>query len=65
MRKKQQVKTASCKATRKSKPRFIVTREYNGGQSMREAFEQAIEVQACGKFESWLEKKRENGKNAC
>ncbi len=59
MRKKQQVKTASHKASRKGKPRFIVTREYNGDQSMRDAFEQAIEVQACSKFESWLEKKRE------
>ncbi len=38
--------------TRTSKPRFIVTREYNGGQSMRAAFEQAIETQACGQFES-------------
>ncbi len=64
MRKMQQVKPATPKATRKSKPRFIVTREYNGGQSMRAAFEQAIETQACGQFESWLEK-RESEKNAC
>jgi hypothetical protein len=41
-----------------------VTREYSGSQSMRAAFEQAIESQACGQFESWLEK-RENDKNAC
>ena len=46
------------------KPRFIVTREYSGSQSMRDAFEQAIESQACGQFESWLEK-RESDKNAC
>ncbi len=64
MRKTQQVKPATPKTSRKSKPRFIVTREYNGGQSMRAAFEQAIETQACGQFESWLEK-RESGKNAC
>ena len=48
----------------KDKPRFIVTHEYSGSQSMRAAFEQAIETQACGQFESWLEKK-EHGKNAC
>ena len=64
MRKTQQVKPATPKTSRKSKPRFIVTREYSGSQSMRAAFEQAIETQACGQFESWLEK-RESGKNAC
>ncbi len=63
MAKAQQIKPTTPKASRKSKPRFIVTREYNGGQSMRAAFEQAIETQACGQFESWLEK-RGNGKNA-
>ena len=62
MRKTQQDKPATPKS--KDKPRFIVTREYNGSQSMRDAFEQAIESQACGQFESWLEKK-ERGKNAC
>jgi len=64
MRKTQQVKPATPKTSRKNKPRFIVTREYNGGLSMRAAFEQAIETQACGQFESWLEK-RESEKNAC
>ncbi len=64
MRKTQQVKPATPKNSRKSKPRFIVTREYNDGQSMRTAFEQAIETQACGQFESWLEK-RESERNAC
>lgn len=64
MRKTQQVKPATLKNSHKSKPRFIVTREYNGSQSMRAAFEQAIETQACDQFESWLEKK-ESGKNAC
>ena len=62
MRKTQQDKPAAPKA--KDKPRFIVTREYSGSQSMRAAFEQAIESQACGQFESWLEK-RESDKNAC
>ena len=52
------------RATHKAKPRFIVTHEYNGSQSMRATFEQAIETHACGQFESWLEKK-ERGKNAC
>ncbi len=64
MRKTQQVKPAASKTSRKSKPRFIVTHEYSGSQSMRAAFEQAIETQACGQFESWLEK-RESEKNAC
>lgn len=64
MRKTQQDKPAAPKTRHKDKPRFIVTREYSGGQSMRAAFEQAIESQACGQFESWLEKK-ERGKNAC
>ena len=62
MRKAQQDKPATPKA--KGKPRFIVTHEYSGSQSMRAAFEQAIESQACGQFESWLEK-RESNKNAC
>ena len=62
MRKTQQDKPAVPKT--KDKPRFIVTREYNGRQSMRAAFEQAIESQACGQFESWLEK-RGSDKNAC
>ncbi len=64
MRKTQQVRPATPKTSRKSKPRFIVTHEYSGSQSMRAAFEQAIETQACGQFESWLEK-RESEKNAC
>lgn len=64
MRKTQQDKPAAPKTSRKSKPRFIVTHEYSGSQSMRAAFEQAIETQACGQFESWLEK-RESEKNAC
>ena len=64
MRKTQQDKPAAPKSRRKDKPRFIVTREYSGSQSMRAAFEQAIESQACGQFESWLEK-RESDKNAC
>ncbi len=63
MRKAQQDKPAP-KARHKEKPRFIVTHEYSGSQSMRAAFEQAIENQACGQFESWLEK-REREKNAC
>ena len=64
MRKTQQDKPAAPKT--KDKPRFIVTREYNGSQSMRAAFEQAIESQACGQFESWLEKRESDGdKNAC
>ena len=64
MRKTQQDKPAAPETRRQDKPRFIVTREYNGSQSMRTAFEQTIESQACGQFESWLEK-RESDKNAC
>ena len=63
MNKTQQINRTTHKTSRKAKPRFIVTHEYNGSQSMRAAFEQAIETQACGQFESWLEKER--GKNAC
>ena len=64
MRKAQQDKPVTPKTSRRDKPRFIVIHEYNGRQSMRAAFEQAIETQACGQFESWLEEK-ERGKNAC
>lgn len=41
--------------TGKSKTRFIVTREYSGSQTMREAFEKAIESRACGQFEQWIQ----------
>ena len=58
MDKAQQVKTVTPRPRRKDKPRFIVTREYSGSQNMRTAFEQAVESQACGQFESWLEKER-------
>ena len=64
MKKTQQDKPAVSKTSRKTKPRFIVTHEYSGSQSMRDAFEQAIETQVCDQFESWLEKK-ERGENAC
>ena len=59
----QQINHTTHKPRRRDKPRFIVTHEYNGSQSMRAAFEQAIEIQACGQFETWLEKER--SKNAC
>ena len=62
MNKMQQINRTTHKTSRKAKPRFIVTHEYSGSQSMRAAFEQAIETRACGQFESWLEKERE--KNA-
>ena len=64
MRKVQQDKHAAPMTKGKDKPRFIVTHEYNGSQSMRATFEQAIESHACSQFESWLEKK-ERGENAC
>ena len=64
MNKTQQMNHTTHKASRKAKPRFIVTHEYNGSQSMKATFEQAIESHACSQFESWLEKK-ECGKNAC
>ena len=63
MNKTQQINRTTHKTSRKAKPRFIVTHEYNGSQSMRATFEQAIETHACSQFESWLEKER--GKNAC
>ena len=61
--KKTQQEPAASKTRNKDNPRFVVTHEYSGSQSMRAAFEQAIETQAYGQFESWLEKER--GKNAC
>ena len=64
MNKTQQTNHTTYKPRRRDKPRFIVTHEYNGSQSMRVAFEQAIETQACGQFESWL-KKKERDENAC
>ena len=63
MNKTQQINRTH-KTGRKAKPRFIVTHEYNGSQSMRATFEQAIETRVCSQFESWLEK-RERDKNAC
>lgn len=41
----------------RKKVQFIVTREFSGSQTMQEAFEQAIERQACGQFEEWLGRK--------
>ena len=64
MNKTQQINRTTPKTSRKAKPRFIVIHEYNGSQSMRTAFEQAIETRACDQFESWLEKK-ERGENVC
>ena len=63
MSKTQQVEPVKPNSSRRTKPRFIVTREYNGGQSMQAAFEQAIESQACGQFEIWL--KKQNDGKAC
>ena len=63
MSKAQQVEPVKPKSRRRTKPRFIVTREYNGGQSMQAAFEQAIESQACGQFEIWL--KAQNDGKTC
>jgi len=40
-----------------TKKKFIVSREFSGNQSMREAFEQLIERQSHSHFEEWLEKK--------
>ena len=62
MTKSQPIPSAETPTRRKDKPRFIVTREYSGGQSMQAAFEQAIENQACGQFAAWLENK--NGESA-
>lgn len=40
-----------------SKAQFTVVREFSGGQSMQDAFEQLIERQTCELFEEWLEQK--------
>lgn len=37
------------------KIRFIVVREFSGEKPMGEAFKQAIERQACERFEDWLD----------
>ena len=63
MSKTQQVEPVKPKSSRRAKPRFIVTHEYSGEQSMQAAFEQAIESQACGQFEIWL--KKQNDGKAC
>lgn len=42
---------------KKKKVQFIVSREFAGSQTMQEAFEQAIERQACGQFEEWMGRK--------
>ena len=52
MNKTQQINRTTHKTNRKAKPRFIVTHEYSGSQSMRATFEQAIETHACSQFES-------------
>lgn len=39
----------------RQKVQFIVIREFSGKMPMREAFEQAIEHQACERFEAWME----------
>lgn len=48
---------SAAETERPEKVQFIVTREFSGSQTMREAFEQLIERQACGQFEEWLGKK--------
>ena len=63
MSKTQQVEPVKPKSNRRTKPRFIVTHEYSGEQSMQAAFEQAIESQACGQFEIWL--KAQNDGKTC
>lgn len=35
------------------KVQFIISREFAGSQTMREAFEQLIERQTCERFEEW------------
>ena len=36
---------------------FIVSREFSGQQTMRQAFEQLIERQTCEHFEEWMGQK--------
>ena len=40
-----------------TKKKFIVSREFSGNHSMKEAFEQLIERQTHSQFEEWLERK--------
>lgn len=41
----------------REKVQFIVTREFSGSQTMREAFEQLIERQTCERLEEKLGRK--------
>lgn len=50
-------KTTYTSVNQKNKIQFIVTREFSGEKSIREAFEQLIERQTCEAFEAWLEQK--------
>ncbi len=43
---------------KKTKPRFIVVREFSGQHSMQEVFEQAIEHQVSEQFLRWKESKK-------
>ncbi len=44
--------------SKKTKPRFIVVREFSGQRSMQEVFEQAIENQVSEQFLRWKEAKK-------
>lgn len=45
----------------KPKVKFIVSREFIGQQSMRDAFEQVVERKAHTHFEAWKQKKSNIG----
>ncbi len=51
------VSSKNIRVNKKTKPRFIVVREFNGQRSMQEVFEQAIENQVSEQFLRWKESK--------
>lgn len=52
------VSNENINVNKKTKPRFIVVREFIGQRSMQEVFEQAIENQVSDKFLRWKESKK-------
>ncbi len=52
------VSSENIHVNKKTKPRFIVVREFSGQRSMQEVFEQAIENQVSEQFLRWKESKK-------
>ncbi|HAK17384.1 MAG TPA: hypothetical protein DCM43_00735 [Lachnospiraceae bacterium] len=57
MAKKNTIQQNSQDSKSRKKVLFIVSREFSGQQTMKQAFEQIIERQTCEQFEEWRERK--------